>query len=260
MVWPSDIERSLAIFTLGASRTLPLSLMIPTFGGPALPMPIRLGLGLGLAVLCFPVIALQPVPSGAVGWTVLLFREVFVGVVMGFVVACLFHAVEAAGRVTDVLRGANLAEVMSPLSDDRSTPLGSLFLLLAIVVFWEMGGAGYLITALARSYEAIPLTAGAPSLGVQRAAILVVAASAKLIESALALAAPAVVALLIADLTLGALGRASPNLPLFFVGMPAKALLGVGMVLLGLGTLDAALGAGLRGFQALLERAASFGP
>jgi flagellar biosynthetic protein FliR len=84
-------------------------------------------------------------------------------------------------------------------------------------------------------------------------------ASAKLIEAAIGLAAPAVVALLLADLALGALGRAVPQIPLYFVGMPAKALLGVGAVLAGLATLDSALTLGFRGFLVLLERAAQLG-
>jgi flagellar biosynthetic protein FliR len=80
-----------------------------------------------------------------------------------------------------------------------------------------------------------------------------------LIEAAIGLAAPVLVSLLLADLALGALGRAVPQIPLYFVGMPAKALLGVGAMLAGLATLDSALTAGFRGFLALLERAAQLG-
>ena len=186
MVWPGEIERILTVFVVGASRTLPLSWMVPAMGGPTLPVPIRVGLGLALAVLCFPLIAMHPVPDGVVSWTLLLSREVVVGLVMGLVIACLFRAVEAAGRLTDVLRGANLVEILSPLSDARSTPLGGLFLLLAVVVFWEIGGAGYLVAALARSYEAIPPTLDAVVLQ-RKAVFVVIEASAKLIESAVAL-------------------------------------------------------------------------
>ena len=176
---------------------------------------------------------------------------------MGLVVACLFRAVEAAGRLTDIVRGSNLAEVISPLSESRSSPLGNLLLLLAVVIFFEMGGIGYLTTALARSYEAVPLVAPpTTSASLQSATFVVIAASGKLIESAVALAAPALIALLLADLVLGALGRAVPQIPLYFVGMPAKALLGVGAILVGLATLDGALTAGFRGFMGLLERAA----
>jgi flagellar biosynthesis protein FliR len=61
-----------------------------------------------------------------------------------------------------------------------------------------------------------------------------------------------VVALLITDILLGIVGRAVPQMPLYFVGMPLKALLGVGAVLLGLAGLDTALQLGCRGFFDLL--------
>lgn len=260
MAWPGDIERTLATSVLGVSRTLPLVWLLPVFGGPALPASIRFALGAGLGLLCFPLIVLQPLPGGVVNWTALLFREVATGAVMGLVMACLFRALEAAGRLTDVLRGANLAESISPLSEERSSPMGGLFLFVAVVVFWEIGGVGHLATALARSYEAMPLTMGGVGLPAHKAALVVMMASTKLIESAVALAAPAIVALLIADLILGALGRAVPDVPVFFIGMPAKALLGVGVVLLGLGSLDGALTVGLRGFLALLDNAAALEP
>ena len=150
--------------------------------------------------------------------------------------------------------------MISPGQGSRSSPLGDLLLLLAVVIFLEMGGAGILATALARSYEAVPFAAPSPGpASLQSAAFLVVVASAKLIEAAIGLAAPALVALLLADLALGALGRAVPQIPLYFTGMPAKALLGVGAVLAGLATLDSALTVGFRGFLGLLERAAQLG-
>jgi Flagellar biosynthesis pathway, component FliR len=257
---PADLERALLIFGLGGARTVPFVWLIPAFGGPHLPARVRLALGLGLSALCFPLVAGRVPSGGPVLWVLLLLREGGVGLVMGFVAACMFRASEAAGWLTDVLRGANLAEAIAPEQGSRSSPLGDLLLLLAVVIFLEMGGAGILATALARSYEAVPL--GAPSPGpatLHAAALLVVAASAKLIEAAIGLAAPALVALLLADLALGALGRAVPQIPLYFVGMPAKALLGVGAMLAGLATLDLTLSVGFRGFLGLLERAAQLG-
>jgi flagellar biosynthesis protein FliR len=257
---PNDLQRTLAVIALGGARTVPFVWLIPAFGGPNLPARVRLALGLALSALCYPLIAGRVPSGGAVLCMLLLLREVGVGLVMGFVAACLFRAVEAAGWLTDVVRGANLADVIAPEQGSRTSPLGDLLLLLAIVIFLEMGGAGILATALARSYEAVPL--GAASAGpssLHAATFLVIVASAKLIEAAIGLAAPALVALLLADLALGALGRAVPQVPLHFVGMPAKALLGVGAILAGLATLDSALTVGFRGFLGLLERAAQLG-
>jgi len=141
--------------------------------------------------------------------------------------------------------------VIAPDQGSRGSALGDLLLLLAVVIFLEMGGAGILATALARSYEAVPLAVPSPGpASLQSAAFLVIVASAKLIEAAIGLAAPAVVALLLADLALGSLGRAVPQMPLYFTGMPAKALLGVGAVLAGLATLDSALTVGSAVFLA----------
>jgi flagellar biosynthesis protein FliR len=86
-------------------------------------------------------------------------------------------------------------------------------------------------------------------------AMVAIAASAKLIEAAIGLCAPAVVALLLADILLGMVGRAVPQIPVYFVGMPLKALLGVGAVLLGLAGLDMALQSGFLEFYDLLGEA-----
>jgi len=146
--------------------------------------------------------------------------------------------------------------VLAPLSDERASPMGDLYLLLAIVVFLELGGLRVFATALGRSYEAVPVGLSASSaLALRGAAALVTAAVGKLLESALGLAAPVVVAMVLADAALGLLGRAAPQIPLAMAAMPAKALLGLGVALVGVGALDAALVAGFPAWNGLLERA-----
>jgi flagellar biosynthetic protein FliR len=251
----SEPEISAAAVGLGAARTLPIAWLVPAFGGPNLSAPIRAGLGLGLAVLCLPRLAGQ-VPDASVAlWVLLLVRELAVGLTLGFVASLIFRAAESAGRLTDVLRGANLAEVISPVSGGRTSPLGELTALLAIVIFLELGGLGQLAQALGRSYDAVPIAPTASPAQLGRVVALAVSASAQMLEAALGLAAPALVALLLADLVLGLVGRAAPQLPLYFVGMPLKALLGVGAALVAIAALDAALVAGLRGWTTLVGRA-----
>jgi flagellar biosynthetic protein FliR len=229
-------------------------------GVPGLPVPVRAVLGIGLAVLCYPVLAASPPPPGAVAWLLLAAREVLVGLVMGFVCGCLFRAAEAAGEIVDAARGGNLAAACSPATEQRTSPFGALFLLFASVVFVEIGGIGHVAVALGKSYEAIPLAAPSNlTVGALAAARLAIVASGRLIEAAVGLAAPALVALLLADLILGMVGRAVPRLPVYSVGMPLKALLGVGAVLAGLGGLDVALQDGFRGFLGLLSAVPGFG-
>jgi type III secretion protein SpaR/YscT/HrcT len=250
-----ELTQSVVAVGLGAARTLPVAWMVPAFGGPNAPSAVRVGLGLGLAVLCLPRLAGQIPDAGPALWVLLLAREAAVGITLGFVASLIFRAAEGAGRLTDIFRGANLAEVISPVSGGRTSPLGELTALLAIVIFLELGGLGHLALALGRSYDAVPIAASATPAQLGRVATLVLVASAQMLEAAVGLAAPALVALLLADLALGMIGRAAPQIPLYFVGMPLKALLGVGAALIGLATLDTALVAGFRGWPALIEKA-----
>jgi flagellar biosynthesis protein FliR len=90
------------------------------------------------------------------------------------------------------------------------------------------------VTACCRS--AGGLDAGAA----RRAAAVVTLASARLIASGVALAAPVLVTLWLTDLSLGLVARAAPQVPVYFIGLPLKGLLAIDLVPLCLGTLQAA--------------------
>ena len=253
---PADLNRWLWALGVGAMRTIPIAFLIPAFGGQSVPAQVRMGLGLALSALCLPAIMPALARSGGSGyWILLLARETAVGFTVGFVGSSVFRAAESAGRLVDTLRGANMAEVISPVTEGRASPLGDIFLLLASVIFLEIGGVGHVATALARSYQAVPLDLASTPASLEAAARLVVRTTALLLESTLALAAPAVVALFVADLVLGAIARMAPQIPVYFVGMPLKAMAGVGIVLIGLGGIEAALSGAFRGWMVAIERA-----
>jgi flagellar biosynthetic protein FliR len=74
-----------------------------------------------------------------------------------------------------------------------------------------------------------------------------------------ALAAPVIVALWLTDLALGLVARAAPQVPVYFVGLPLKGLLAIGLVLVSLGVLASALAGDFAAWLHLVARtAASF--
>lgn len=256
-MWLSpDLERWLWALGVGLSRTLPIAWMVPAFGGKNVPAQVRMGLGLALSVVCLPQVMLMlPRTGGTAFWILLLLRESMVGFTVGFVASSIFRAADGAGRLIDTLRGANMAEVLSPVAEERSSPLGDIFLLLTTVIFLQLGGVALVTQAMARSYEAVPLDLPTTPTRLAGVAGLVIITSARLLESIVALAAPAVVALLLADLVLGAIARMAPQIPIYFVGMPLKALAGVGIVLIGIGGLQTALYGSFDGWLAVVQRA-----
>ena len=250
-----DLDRLLWATGIGSARTLPIVWLIPAFGGQNVPPQVRLGLGLILAIIALPQVIITLPGSGGVGyWVLLMAKEALVGFTVGFLAACVFRAAESAGKLVDTLRGANMAEVMSPATQERSSPLGDIYLLLICVIFLELGGVPMVAAAIARSYEAVPLDLVNSRVSMEGAARLAIVTTAGLLESTIALAAPAIVAMLLADLVLGAIARMAPQIPIYFVGMPLKGLAGVGIVLVGIGALQAAFHSSFRGWLALVER------
>lgn len=247
---------------LGAARATPIIWMVAPLGGVRLPAPARAGLALLLAGLAAPLLAASPgaaalVPGPAVRLVLAFGREVLVGFCLGFVAAAAFRAAELAGRLGDTLRGANVAEILVPTAEERSSPLGVLYLLLATLVFLQLGGVARLTAALIDSYRVLPVGGGLDAGAAHRAAALVAIASARLIAAGVALAAPVIVALWLTDLALGLVARAAPQVPVYFIGLPLKGLLAIGLVLLTVGTLESALAGDFGRWLNLVRRTAT---
>jgi flagellar biosynthesis protein FliR len=84
---------------------------------------------------------------------------------------------------------------------------------------------------------------------------LAIYSSTELMVAAIALSAPAIVALLLADLVLGAIARMAQQVPVYFVGMPLKGLAGIGILLVGMGGVETAIVGGFRNWMVIIERA-----
>ena len=257
---PSGLLGLVVAAALGGARILPVLWLVAPLGGPRLPASVRVGFALLLALVAAPALVATAGTAGlddvsALRFMLLLAREIVVGLCLGLVASAAFRAAEVAGRLGDSLRGANVAEILVPTAEERASPLGVLYLLLATIVFFQIGGVPRLVDALLSSYRTLPIGGGLGEPAARHAALVVVAASAKLIASGLALAAPVVVAIWLTDLALGLIARAAPSVPVYFLGLPLKGLLAIGVVLMGLGLLQNALAGSFLSWFRLLAQA-----
>jgi type III secretion protein SpaR/YscT/HrcT len=241
-----DPERLLAYGALGAARVVPVFTIAPFFGGRLVPATVRVAIAVTFVALVFPAVTAgapgSPLAAlGPLGFGALLVKEVVLGALLGWLAAMPFWAAEAAGRLVDTARGAANQELYVPQLGTPSSPLGDLSLQLAVVVFFAVDGHLLFLRALAASYEALPVLAAPPGLTSGAIGALALAATSHLVLAALGLAAPVLAALLLADLALGLVNRVSPHVQVYFLGMPAKAVLGVLVFLLALSGLATAL-------------------
>jgi len=225
------------IGSLIMARLLPMMVMTPVFGGQTMPRRLRIGIALAFTAALLPPFyphfsKLIPAPD----YTILLAKEAAVGLIMAFFIQILFEAVAAVGALVDLARGATLANVFDPLTQDQQSILAALFTQVAIVLFIAIGGMQLLFRGIAQSLVLVPpLKFVSMSTFGPEGAATPIALLSSLFLLAVQLGAPAVVVLLLTDFALGVINRVSPQIQVFFLGMTGKGSIGLAVVLIGLG-------------------------
>jgi len=216
-------------FLLVLARLSPLFLLAPMFSSKQVPPRVRTIVAVALALGLSPLaLRGQVVPTDLLSIFELLLKELLVGLAFAFAVGTLFAALSVAGSLLDVLIGFSYGALVDPLTGNQGTVLQQLYGLIGIVVFIAIGGDALLVRGIAETYELVPLLE-APALGglVEGAQT----AFTGIFASALQIAAPVILALILTDAAFGLVSRVVPQLNVFQVGAPAKVL--VGLLLIG---------------------------
>jgi len=219
---------------LGLAWTAPV-LATPGWGGRA-----RLILAGTLAALVAPVVAAD-LTAPPTAWVLAgaCLAELAIGAGLGWAGALVIAGARQAGEVVGGQSGLSPAALFDPEAGDGLTPLGHLYGLVALGVFLALDGPPQLVGALAESYRVVPAGGAPPSAEVANWAFERVGRALALTLRA---SAPPALALTIAGLALGLLGRAAPSLQLLSLSLPARTLVGLALAALGLVTLAATLG------------------
>jgi flagellar biosynthetic protein FliR len=217
-------EQHMVGFFLVLARIGPLFVVAPLFSSKMIPMRARgvaaVALAIGLSPLAMKD---QHVPTDALSLAGLIGKEALVGFAFAFSISVLFAAVSVAGSFLDTLIGFSFGGLVDPVNGNQSTVLSQLYTLIGVMVFIAIGGEAWMVQGLAKTYDLVGLT-DMPALGA-----LVGGAQhtfASIFVSAIELAAPVVIALIITDAGFGVVSRVMPQLNVFAVGFPAKILVG----------------------------------
>jgi flagellar biosynthetic protein FliR len=210
----------LAGFILVLARVTPLFLLAPPFSSPMIPPRVRGIIAVGISIGLAPI-ALHGhhIPSDPFTLAVLIVESLLVGLGFAFSFAVLFAAVETAGALADLGAGFSYGGLIDPVSGNEGSAFLHVYSLFGIAIFLIIGGEAWVLRGLARTFELVPLTS-APRIttlfgGVEHVFSTVFA-------SALEIAAPVLIALLITDAAFGVVSRVVPQLNVFAVGFPAK--------------------------------------
>ena len=222
-------EEQVAGFMLVIARIAPLFLVAPMFSSKMIPGRVRgiaaVGLAVGMAPLAMKG---HHVPLGVMALGGLAVKELLVGLAFALSISVLFAAVSAAGSLMDTMIGFSFGALVDPITGNNASILSQAYALVGVAVFIAIGGDGWVIQGLNRTYELVPLV-DYPALGSMVAGVQ--HAFTGIFVAALELAAPVVLAVLITDVAFGVVARVVPQLNVFAVGFPAKVT--VGLLVLG---------------------------
>jgi flagellar biosynthesis protein FliR len=207
-------------FFLVLARVSPLFVLAPLFSSKMLPARVRGIVAVGLSIGLTPIAMRgQHVPGQPLAVAGLMVEDVLVGMAFAFAIAVVFSAVQVAGTLTDAVSGFSFGAQIDPVNGNQGGAFTQLYGLVGVALFLAIGGDGWTLRGLGRTFDLVPLTR-APKLS-----SLVGGAEqvfGTLFASALEVAAPVMLAMLITDVAFGMVSKVVPQLNLFGVGFPLK--------------------------------------
>jgi flagellar biosynthesis protein FliR len=221
------IDHLLLAWTIALARVSGLVLVAPFFGSLSIPPRVKGGLALLLTVFVAPMVSPPPGAPGAADIALTLAGEFGIGFILGFTLQLFFDGALLAGQVCGVQMGYSLASLLDPNSQADSTVLSTLFQLIVILLLIQLSVPHWLLRGLARSFDYLP--PGHVSLTLPALSEMLEFVSAMWLTG-LQIAAPVVVASLFTDVALGFLSKASPQLPVLFIGISLKNLIGLALL------------------------------
>jgi len=210
-----------------ATRLSGMLLVAPFFGSDAIPPRVKAALVVALTALLLPVTPWQLPTTSVVAWLGYGLSELIIGLLLGLTVQVVLEAVMLAGSVASFQLGLSMETSIDPSTQADSTVMTTFHQLIVLYVFLQMGVHRWILAALSASFTTLPLGTSLAALNARQ----LLDFAGNLWIWGLELALPVLIATLLIDVTLAFFAKVAPQLPVMFVGIPVKALLGYGVLI-----------------------------
>lgn len=157
-------------------------------------------------------------------------KELFIGMIFAVLSSIPFYIVQSTGVLIDFQRGSSAMQATDPVLQSQVSPIGILYNYILIVIFFQIGGPFFFLDTLMQSFQYIPVDGFIsskffhPNVPFWQ---MMMSLLTKFTLLSIQFAAPALVAIFMADLFLGIANRLAPQVQIAFLGMAIKSLLGL---------------------------------
>ena len=216
---------AIASFLLTLIRVSLLVFMLPFYGGQNIPNAVKGGLCMMLSMAVWPHLSFPgaALPAHPLGFMLLVFGELLVGLMLALFVQFIFAGIQTGGQVIGFQMGFSMMQIADPQSGAQIPGTAHLMYMVALVTFLTLDGHLYILQALTGSFAIMP-----PGGFFARPVLLseIITLSSQMFIIAVKVAGPILAALFLIELALALMARAAPQMNLLIIGMPIKIAVG----------------------------------
>jgi len=225
--WAINLPTFFLIFV----RITSFVMIVPIFSYRTIPSTYKIGFSFFLTLLAYSTVYNLKIDFDFF-YLLLILKEIFVGLLLGWVVYVLFATFQTAGALLDMQIGFGLANIIDPQTGIQSPLLGNFKYILAILFFISIGGDHMLINGILSSFNLIKINSLSVSIDNTEWFYFLVTNFTQMFLIAFQIVFPIISVLFLTDIVLGIISKTIPQMNLFVIGLPLKLFLGFFILLI----------------------------
>ena len=217
-----DLFTWMLVFT----RASAFFLVFPLFAAANIPARIRVVIGAFVALLVAPQLTnpIDPAQLHIPGLVLLLAKEVGVGVLLGSTIRLIFYALQLSGHFISTEIGLQTSTILTPTDAVPVEVPGAVLNLLGMMLFLSMDMHHAMMIAFQQSYSVLPIGSGGMSNALFEDLTM---RTSRVVLLSVQIASPLIAVGFLVGLILMMLGRAVPQMNIFFESFTIRLLAGL---------------------------------
>lgn len=230
----TEIATWVGSYLLPLFRIAALVSIAPIFGARLVPIKIKVAISVILTII---VVSIIPQPAAIEPFTfdgiTVVIQQILIGFAMGFCMLLVFSVFITGGQIVALSMGLGFATMVDPQNGAQVPVLSQLYQIMVTLAFLAFNGHLILIEVLIDSFTVLPVSSSGLTVD---SFWQIVSWGSYLFQGAVVLALPVIAALLVVNLALGIIMRASPQFNILSIGFPITLTLGFVIILITLPT------------------------
>lgn len=203
----------------------------PIFGNITVTRRVRIMLGIAVSFLMFTINPYAPLPyTTFMEYTVLLLKELVVGLSLGFVSNITLTIISMAGQFIDREMGFSMVSNFDQTFNTETTITAEFYNMLVMIIMLCSNMHYYILTALSDSFTLIPV--GHIKIDSGSVYDVMVQYMLDYFVIALRISLPVMISIMLLNVVLGVLAKTAPQMNMFVIGIQLKIFVGFGVLLL----------------------------